>query len=96
MTDEMYTYTQHALYFQPAARPVVTGPGPPVGVGGGGVDVDVVEVDVTVVEPVLLYTLSLLGPPQNSELLPLQSILQPEAGAGAPPFVMELPQSGRD
>ncbi len=52
--------------------------------------VEVVVVEVVVVvqggkETVLLksYTSSLLGPPQNSEWLPLQSILQPDTPSGA-------------
>ena len=58
---------------------------------------DVVEdvVVVVVEEAASLYTLSLLGPPQNSELFPLQTILQSEAGAWAPPLTIVFPQSGR-
>ena len=44
---------------------------------------------------VLLYTLRRLGPPQNSEGFPLQTIEQPLAGAGAPPFMTAFPQSIR-
>jgi hypothetical protein len=44
---------------------------------------------------VLLYTLRRLGPPQNSELFPLQTIEQPLAGAGAPPLTTASPQSIR-
>jgi hypothetical protein len=61
------------------------------------VEVEVVEVVVVVQggnETVLLksYTSSLFGPPQNSEWLPLQSILQPDTPSGArvAPFWMVL------
>ena len=41
------------------------------------------------------YISSLYGPPQNSDELPLQSMLQPERPSGAGPFPpkKELPQS---
>jgi hypothetical protein len=42
---------------------------------------------------VLLYTLRRLGPPQNSELFPLQTIEQLLAAAGAPPLTIAFPQS---
>jgi hypothetical protein len=42
-----------------------------------------------------VYTLRRLGPPQNSELFPLQTMLQPLAGAGAPPLEKVFPQSLR-
>jgi hypothetical protein len=64
--------------------------GPPV-----GEEEDAVVVDVDVEDPVLLYTLSALGPPQNSELFPLQVISQLEAAIGAPPLTIELPQTTR-
>lgn len=47
-----------------------------------GVDAaEVVEEDTGESE----YTFSLSGPPQNSELFPEQTIVQPD-GAGCPPF----------
>jgi hypothetical protein len=45
---------------------------------------------------VLLYTLRRLGPPQNSELFPLQIIEQSLAAAGAPPLETVFPQSIRN
>ena len=44
----------------------------------------------------LLYRLSLFGPPQDSELLPAQAMLQSPAGVGAPPLAREEPQSTWD
>jgi hypothetical protein len=43
------------------------------------------------------YTSSLLGPPQNSEWLPLQSMLQPDkpSGARVAPFWMALPHPAK-
>jgi hypothetical protein len=55
--------------------------------GGGG--------PLLVALAVLLYTLRRLGPPQNSELFPLQIIEQLLAATGAPPLVTVFPQSIR-
>lgn len=62
-------------------------------------EVSVVEVPELLLEAltVLLksYKSSLLGPPQNSERLPLQGILHPvkPSGAGPPPLEKTFPQS---
>ena len=84
------TYTQQALYDHPVGRPERTGktgdpvgpPPPPFPIGGRLV-------------PVYLYTLRRSGPPQVSELFPLQVMSQSPAGVGAPPLEKEVPQSLR-
>ena len=94
------TYTQHALYAQPVGKsedmtgntgaplfpppppPPPLSPPPPVWMGGRFV-------------PVKLYALSRLGPPQISELLPAQTMLQSVRGAEAPPFPIADAQSRR-
>lgn len=40
-----------------------------------------------------LYTLSRSDPPQNSDELPTQTMLHPEAAAGTPPLEKPVPQS---
>ena len=43
----------------------------------------------------VVYTLRRLGPPQISELFPLQTMEQSPAAVGAPPLEKILPQSSR-
>jgi len=60
----------------------------------GAVDDEGAGEDVVLCAPPFkLYTLRRLGPPQNSELFPLQVMEQSPGGVGAPPLVNELAQS---
>jgi len=62
----------------------------------GAVDDEGAGEDVVLCVPLVkLYTLRRLGPPQNSELFPLQVMEQSPGGVGAPPLENELAQSLR-
>jgi hypothetical protein len=81
------------LYAQPEGRPLAL-PVLVAVVAVVEVFLEVVVVEVVIVPP-RLYVFNLFDPPQYSDELPLQGMLQPvkPSGAGPPPLENTLPQS---